>query len=230
MIGQRPSGNGKSAFPERSRSDVLLSRTLVDDTEDQLNTTRSCKLVVCAMIAAIVPIVANAAGFTQEQADRGKALYGAQCSQCHGTDLEGKEAPALSAETMQNFSTAGGLFDMISVSMPPQAPGELPEDQYLAIMAYILAHNGAQPGEDALVVDYDVLDSIDLVAVTSVAATTNVSEATNADSTVAVPQAYTWGKPLPGSDMFAGSAEGDATGNGVPQAYTWGSELPSVAQ
>ncbi len=172
----------------------------------------------------------NAAGFTQEQADNGRAVYAAQCAHCHGTNLEGLDAPALSEETMQNFSTAAGLFDMISVAMPPQAPGELTEDQYLEIMAYILAHNGAQAGDEAMVVDYDLMESIDLVEVTSVAATTEVADATDAASVVSVPQAYTWGKPLPGSDLFADSPEGDSAGSGVPQAYTWGKELPSVTQ
>lgn len=210
----------------------MMLKRQVEEREIQLNIVRSRgrNLVASATVALIVPVLVNAGGFTQEQATNGKSLYASQCSQCHGVELEGIDAPALSSETMQNFSTAGGLYDMISVAMPPQAPGELSEDQYLSIMAYILSFNGAQPDEVALVADYDVLDSIDLVAVTSVAPDAHITESSDEGSIEAVPQAFTWGKPLPGSDLFTQSSEMDTTENAVPQAYTWGKELPTVEQ
>lgn len=181
-------------------------------------------------MAAVAPMATHAAGFTQDQADLGRSLYAAQCSQCHGTDLAGAGATPLNAETMQNFGTAGGLFDMVTTAMPPQAPGELAEEQYLAIMAYILLYNGARPGDEMLTANYDELDSIDLVAATSVGDGGDAVAEVDEGNSEAVPQAYTWGKPLPGSDLFADASDSGPAESGVPQAYTWGKELPKVTQ
>lgn len=194
-----------------------------------MNRTQAGTLAVCALLGALGPMSAGAAGFTKEQADSGRALYVSQCAQCHGVRLEGVDAPALSEETMQNFGTAGGLFDMIAVAMPPQNPGTLGDDAYLEIVAYILEANGAQAGSEAMVLDYDLLDAIDLVAATAAGALA-ASETADAGASAVpqsdVPQAFTWGKPLDGSNLFQPADAIAALGNGIPQAFTWGKPLP----
>jgi mono/diheme cytochrome c family protein len=137
--------------------------------------------------------------FTQAQADQGEKDYGGQCAMCHGAELLGPDAPALvGTEVMHNFSTGAGLYDYISVAMPPQAPGLLDEEVYVNILAYILEANGAQAGDTALDADPVKLAAIDLAAVTAVApgAATD-APAVDAAPAVVVPQAYTWGKTLP---------------------------------
>lgn len=191
--------------------------------------TKAYLLAVGTFLGGLAPLGVQAAGFTDEQAKHGRSLYAAQCAQCHGANLEGTDAPALSDETMQNFGTVAGLFDMISVAMPPQTPGELGEQAYLDIIAFILLGNGALPGSETLVMDYDALETMDLVALIEEGRATQVATVDATPETASdVPQAYTWGKPLPGSDLFAEAAE--AAPSGVPQAYTWGKELPTANQ
>jgi quinohemoprotein ethanol dehydrogenase len=81
-----------------------------------------------------------------EQADLGKAIYLASCSVCHGENLGGRDrAPALAGNT---FGAAWGarnawdLFERIRSTMPQSAPGTLSDDNYAAIVAYILSANG----------------------------------------------------------------------------------------
>ena len=187
-------------------------------------------------LAALGLAASSAQAFTEDQAASGQGQYTAQCAQCHGTRLQGVNAPALSDETMQNFSTAAGLHAMVSVSMPPQDPGGLDEETYLEIISYILQFNGAAADGEELTSDPDQLAAIDLVAITSAgrdAADMSLepsgvdTAATGADP---VPQAYTWGTDLPGGEAVATetTAAADAGASTVPQAYTWGTDLPSV--
>src|SRR5271163_3000387 len=80
-------------------------------------------------IATIVSAIAwmtggSAALYAQntQQAEAGRALYGARCATCHGVDLGGSEAPQLSGA---NFMAAWGtrssreLITYIQSSMPP---------------------------------------------------------------------------------------------------------------
>src|SRR5882672_11791279 len=65
--------------------------------------------------------------YTEEQANRGGALYAQRCLRCHGADLTGGEiAPALnSAEFKANWSdlSVDALLERIKVSMPQDNPG-----------------------------------------------------------------------------------------------------------
>lgn len=154
-------------------------------------------VAMAGMLMAAAP--AQAQVFTKAQADQGRKDYDGQCAMCHGAELLGPDAPALvGSEVMHNFSTAAGLYDYISVAMPPQAPGLLDEEVYVNILAYILERNGAQAGDEALDADSVKLAAIDLAAVTAGGATaTEAPAATEAAPATAVPQAYTWGKTLP---------------------------------
>ena len=190
---------------------------------------------------------AMAGNFTAEQAAAGQTAYNSNCAQCHGRQLEGPEAPGLAgADVMQNWDTAGGLFDFISVAMPPSAPGQLGEETYVNIVAYIMEFNGAVPGDTPLTSDRDY--AVSLVAETSAGAASQAAAALDAggaaaapaadaaataapaEAVVQVPQAYTWGKQLPGS---AAPTEAAATPAApaeptIPQAFTWGKTLPTV--
>lgn len=155
-----------------------------------------------AATMALTSTFASAAGFTAEQAVAGEKEYQAQCSQCHGVKLEGPEAPGLfGQDVMGNWDTAGGIFDFISVAMPPAAPGQLGEEAYLNIIAYIMRENGAQPGDTPLVMDAEKLAAVSLVNETKDGAAKLEAERAAASGTteakVEVPQAFTWGKELP---------------------------------
>ena len=175
---------------------------------------------------------ATAAGFTAEQAAAGQTAYNTNCARCHGFQLEGPDAPGLAGpDVMQNWDTAGGLYDFISVAMPPENPGGLGEETYINIVAYIMSFNGAQPG-DTPMTPGDGLYDISLSAETSAgAAAASVPAADAAESTTAetsVPQAFTWGQQLPGGPAPATTSTQPAE-PAVPQAFTWGKELPQVS-
>jgi mono/diheme cytochrome c family protein len=184
---------------------------------------------------------AMAGNFTAEQATAGKTAFDSNCSQCHGRNLEGPEAPALAGpDVMQNWDTVGGLYDFISVSMPPSAPGKLGEETYVNIIAYIMQFNGATPDNTALTSDRDY--AISLPAETAAGAASVAAAALDAggapaapdavaatEPTAAVPQAFTWGKQLPGGPAPAEQATAPAAST-VPQAFTWGKNLPTVGK
>lgn len=151
-------------------------------------------------LSAALSGAALAGGFTAEQAEAGGKAYQANCAQCHGVRLEGPEAPGLfGQDVMGNWDSAGGLFDFISVAMPPSAPGQLGTEAYVNMVAYIMQQNGAEPGDTPMPDDSDALYEISLVAETKAGAAAMASSAgaaTDAPDTN-VPQAYTWGKELP---------------------------------
>ena len=92
---------------------------------------------------------------TQQQAEAGRALYGARCATCHGVDLGGSEAPQLSGA---NFMAAWGtrssreLIAYIQASMPP-GTNKLGEQDALNAASFVLAANGVAPGTQALAAD-----------------------------------------------------------------------------
>lgn len=162
---------------------------------------RGAALAIASAVTLATAGGLQAAGFTADQAEKGQTEYQQQCAQCHGVRLEGTEAPGLlGQDVMGNWDTAGGLYDFISVAMPPAQPGQLGEAAYLNIVAYIMRENGAQPGDEPLVADEDKLAAVSLVAETkdgAAAAAQANQETTIEAGDTNVPQAFTWGKELP---------------------------------
>lgn len=80
-----------------------------------------------------------------EQAMRGKELFNKNCSTCHGDDLGGRAtAPALSGTAFKarwKNATIRDLFDRIWTTMPQSSPGNLDQQTYLDIVAYLLRAN-----------------------------------------------------------------------------------------
>lgn len=202
-------------------------------------------LVGAGAFVALAAGSAHAGGFTAEQAAAGETAFNSNCAQCHGRQLEGPDAPGLAGQdVMQNWATAGGLFDFIHVAMPPTAPGQLGDETYLNIIAYIMKFNGAQPGDKPLTTDPDLLASISLPAETAAGAASiaaaqadaggapaAAAEAPAADVAAPVPQAFTWGKQLPGGpapEEQKGASATPAAAPAIPQAFTWGKDLPTV--
>jgi mono/diheme cytochrome c family protein len=106
--------------------------------------------------------------YTEQQAKRGGALYGQQCSGCHGDSLTGAdEAPALSGGAfLANWDglTVGDLFERIRISMPADRPGKLNRDQIADILSYILNFNRFPAGNTELERQTEVLKQIRLEA------------------------------------------------------------------
>lgn len=186
--------------------------------------------------------LAQEAGTADQQA-RGANTFTAQCSKCHGANLQGVEAPALvGPDVMQQWGTAGAIFDYFSHAMPPNAPGSLPQSDYVDILAHILAVNGFAAGTTELTADMAQLNAISLAGATTptqqaapAAPATPAAPAETVDLTTLtssdVPQAFTFGKTLPSVDTAAPAAPAQTTAPAtpaVPQAFTFGKDLPAT--
>jgi hypothetical protein len=102
--------------------------------------------------------------YNEEQALRGKQLYGGNCSVCHGTGLEGgDEAPMLKGDSFIFRWTDSSIDDMvtaISTSMPANAPGSLAAQQYVDIAMYLLSENKFPVGKEEIKADAALLKAI----------------------------------------------------------------------
>src|ERR1700676_607236 len=91
-------------------------------------------------------------GQTLQQSEAGRTVYQARCSNCHAPDLGGNEAPQLSGSNfMSSWSnrTARALVGYIQARMPPGDCARLSEENAVNLSAFILAANGATPGNQA---------------------------------------------------------------------------------
>lgn len=106
--------------------------------------------------------------FASEQADRGEKRFDDNCADCHGEDLRGGllGGPPLRGVNFEakyaNGAPAGVLFEVMSGTMPPNAPGRFSAAQYAELMAYILKRNGFKTGA-ALPSDVDALYNLTMV-------------------------------------------------------------------
>ena len=102
--------------------------------------------------------------YTSDQADQGKALFEANCSTCHKSDLSGDRGPALTGDTFFSSWEAGSvnkLYTKIKETMPRnRGTTSLSEDNYVAIVAYILRANAFPPSKDDVELSADALDDI----------------------------------------------------------------------
>jgi mono/diheme cytochrome c family protein len=92
--------------------------------------------------------------YTKEQADRGASAFAANCTNCHGPNLEGTgRFKALVGDTFWNdFSSRNVQYvlNYMSKNMPNNAPGTLDAGTYVDLMAFILSRNNLPAGTAAL--------------------------------------------------------------------------------
>ena len=96
--------------------------------------------------------------FTEEQAERGGAIYREQCSSCHGRTGRGTpQGPPITGAAMNSYDGVPliGLTEMIRITMPVGRPGSLSSRQLADVTAYVLSLHGAPAGEEELPADDD---------------------------------------------------------------------------
>lgn len=100
---------------------------------------------------------AAAPSFDKGQVAHGKRLYASSCAKCHGANLQGITAPALSGPAFAPVSgshlTIGGIYTYMSTNMPADRPGKLKDGEYADVMAYLLNANGYAPGAEKMTAD-----------------------------------------------------------------------------
>ncbi|MBI2149575.1 MAG: c-type cytochrome [Acidobacteria bacterium] len=127
---------------------------------------------VFLLVLAVVSVAARPAQqltvwdgvYNAEQAKRGGEVYLAECSNCHGRDLEGADmTPALTGGAfLANWDglSVGDLFERIRVSMPANSPGTLSRQRNVDVLAYMLAFNQFPAGKEELPREIQVLKQI----------------------------------------------------------------------
>ena len=113
--------------------------------------------IAIAVVAALLQAVAGAqptesvrqARYSREQAQAGLAVYGKACSECHLESLRGRfEAPELAGP---NFLAqwadvaVSELLSYVRETMPVAEPASLSDEEYAAVVAYMLRENGVPP-------------------------------------------------------------------------------------
>ena len=92
--------------------------------------------------------------YTVGQADAGRAAYLSHCASCHLPELGGRNEAAELAGS--NFIRAWGarttsdLLAFIRSTMPPGDRGNLGDENYLNLVAFLLSANGARAGNQPL--------------------------------------------------------------------------------
>jgi mono/diheme cytochrome c family protein len=80
--------------------------------------------------------------YTPDQVAAGRKVYQAQCSSCHGAQLQGVSAPALGGPQFAHSNlNVSQIYAVVTKQMPLNAPGSLSQDDYASVMAYIMKHD-----------------------------------------------------------------------------------------
>jgi mono/diheme cytochrome c family protein len=105
--------------------------------------------------------------FTAAQAQRGKASFDKECSNCHNQDLNGSaRAPGLRGDRfLGNWlnGSVNALYSKIRFSMPATYPETVSDAVKLDILTYLLEVNGFPAGSAELKMDADELERIQIV-------------------------------------------------------------------
>jgi mono/diheme cytochrome c family protein len=98
--------------------------------------------------------------FTEGQVERGKSIYQKNCQDCHGSTLDNGEfggAPLKGSYFRQHWGSGdvSALFGYVNALMPPDRPGQLSEQSYVDLTAFLLSSNGYAAGPEELTADQD---------------------------------------------------------------------------
>ena len=115
------------------------------------------------LLIALAPAAfAQTESFTAGQAAAGRASYQVNCIGCHLADLRGtnEARPLVGGDFMAKWRDvpAGQLVSYIAATMPPApaGPNSLGRQAYENLTAFLLAANGAVPGDSALTAESSV--------------------------------------------------------------------------
>jgi cytochrome c len=88
----------------------------------------------------------GSAPYTQQQVTQGSEVYASKCAVCHGANLRGISAPALTRPGFgRSHLNASQLRSVVTQTMPLTAPGSLKPDDYAAVMAFLLGYDCVRP-------------------------------------------------------------------------------------
>lgn len=125
---------------------------------------------VSADDAPLDPRTIWAGVYTEEQANLGERIYPSVCGRCHGWRLDGAPddpdmfptPPIAGAKFLRNWNggSLASLFEYTRTMMPELNPGSLSNQEFAAVVAYMLAVSGTPAGLTELPTDLAVLAGI----------------------------------------------------------------------
>jgi mono/diheme cytochrome c family protein len=141
-------------------SDVAAAR-VESLTPDQVYAMREQGIAQASKPAQMPP------SFTQEQADRGQMAYAHSCLDCHGSRLDNGEfgGPPLKGSSFARHwdgANVAALFSFMKVKMPADRPGQLDDETYADVLAFILGENGFKSGDKELPADINAQQAMSL--------------------------------------------------------------------
>jgi ankyrin repeat protein len=157
--------SGIRRYPEAAAllRKLMLERGIQADQSGRITNLTTAAAKTAADPAA--PSRSNRDGvYTEEQAKRGKQVYGRACAVCHLDNLQGDSvSPTLVGPTFFARFPDATAFDVISQirgEMPQNAPDSLGDQAYVDLLSYLLKVNGNRAGSEELKTDVAELEKI----------------------------------------------------------------------
>jgi len=137
-------------LPEGATSEARANAPYLDGAKAPYQRAGANLRAAGAIIKVAATTGGGAPAFDHEQVEHGQHLYSESCAKCHGAQLEGITAPALSgpafAPAANSHLTIGGIYQYMSTNMPADRPGKMSDQEYADLMAFLLYTNGYDAG------------------------------------------------------------------------------------
>lgn len=102
---------------------------------------------ILALLIAVILLPACGNQLTQEQQiSQGEEVYQAECARCH----EGGIGPALTTAVLGQRGDAQRLYDYVHTTMPQDKPGQLTDDEYWNVLAFVISRAELLPQDTVL--------------------------------------------------------------------------------
>jgi alcohol dehydrogenase (cytochrome c) len=135
-------GNQQTPNIPKTHGSVLTAYKLGPVASPRVNTAAKQNVAGANQQNGNQPPSIGSAPYTPQQVAAGSQIYGQSCASCHGAQLQGISAPALTGPAMaRNKLDLSQARTIVTTQMPLNAPGSLKPDQYAAVMAYMLSYD-----------------------------------------------------------------------------------------
>jgi mono/diheme cytochrome c family protein len=135
-------GNQQTPNLPKTHGSMLTAYRLGPVSSPRVNSAASQNVAGTGVKNANQPPSIGSAPYTPQQVAAGGKLYGQYCQSCHGAQLQGVSAPALTGPGLANAHlNLSQMRTIVTQQMPLNAPGSLKPDQYAAVIAYLLSYD-----------------------------------------------------------------------------------------
>lgn len=135
-------GNQQTPNLPKSHGSVMTAYRIGPVPSPRANTAASQNVAGTNVQNANQPPSTGSAPYTSQQVAAGSKLYAQNCASCHGAQLQGVSAPALTGASMARAKlNLSQLRTIVTTQMPLGAPGSLKPTEYASIIAYLLSYD-----------------------------------------------------------------------------------------